>query len=110
MKKTDLMLEMISDEVKVVCQDLRREYGISLLADREMLAMEKKVSPELFGMLMQQLLAFHGDMQLEMAEDLAIFASEHVAHTTGCPSADMILDLCYTWIACEHGIVRKCKN
>ena len=107
MKKTDLMLEMVADEVKVVYQDLRRDYGISLLADREMQTLEKKVSPEAFGVLMQQLLAFHGDMQLEMAEDLAIFASEHVAHTTGCPSADMILDLCYTWIAWEHGIVRK---
>ena len=107
MKKTDLMLEMVADEVKVVYQDLRRDYGINLLADREMQTLEKKVSPEAFGVLMQQLLAFHGDMQLEMAEDLAIFASEHVAHTTGCPSADMILDLCYTWIACEHGIVRK---
>ena len=107
MKKTDLMLEMVADEVKVVYQDLRRDYGINLLADREMQTLEKKVSPEAFGVLMQQLLAFHGDMQLEMAEDLAIFASEHVAHTTGCPSADMILDLCYTWIAWEHGIVRK---
>lgn len=110
MKKTDLMLEMVADEVKVVYQDLRRDYGINLLADREMQTLEKKVSPEAFGVLMQQLLAFHGDMQLEMAEDLTIFASEHVAHTTGCPSADMILDFCYTLIAWEHGIVRKSKN
>ena len=72
MKKTDLMLEMVADEVKVVYQDLRRDYGINLLADREMQTLEKKVSPEAFGVLMQQLLAFHGDMQLEMAEDLTI--------------------------------------
>lgn len=106
MEKTFFVLEMVTEEVKVVHQDLRREYGISLLADREMQSLENKVSPELFGLLTQQLLAFHGDMQLEMAEDLVIFASEHVAHTTGCPSADMILDLCYQWIACEHHISR----
>jgi hypothetical protein len=46
-------------------------------------------------------------MQLEMAEDLAIFACEQIAHSTGCPSVDFTLDICYTWIAAELGIIKK---
>ena len=106
MKKKRLMVQKMARNVDVVCQDLRGDYGINILADREMESLERKVSPVLYGMLEQQLLAFHGDMQLEMAEDLVIFASEHVAHTTGCPSVDHILDMCYTWIASEHGILK----
>ena len=63
-------------------------------------------SPQLYGMLMQQLLGFHGDMQLEMAENLVVFACEHIAHTTGCDSVDMVLDVCYSWIAAEQGILK----
>jgi hypothetical protein len=29
----------------------------------------------------------------------------HVIHTTGCPSADYILEACYRWIAEEQGIL-----
>ena len=75
-----------------------------------MSSMEKEVSPQLYGMLEQQLLGFHRDMQQEMAEDLVIFAYEHLAHTTGCSSADLVLDVCYTWIAQEQGIVKRLRN
>ena len=68
---------------------------------------EEKTAGELYGMLMQQLLGFHGDMQLEMAENLVVFACEHIAHTTGCDSVDMVLDVCYSWIAAEQGILKK---
>jgi hypothetical protein len=45
-------------------------------------------------------------MQLEMAENLVVFACEHIAHTTGCDSVDMVLDVCYSWIAAEQGILK----
>ena len=46
------------------------------------------------------------DMQLEMAENLVVFAYQHIANSTGCPSVDFILDVCYTWIATEQGILK----
>lgn len=30
-----------------------------------------------------------------------------IAHTTGCSSVDLVLDICYTWIAQEQGILKK---
>ena len=87
-------------------QDLRREFGLNPSADRELSTLERKVSPQLYGMLVQQLLGFHADMQVEMAEDLVIFACQHIAHSTGCNSVDMVLDVCYTWIATEHGLLK----
>jgi len=107
MKKRRLFVRTAARDVRQVSNDLRRDFGVCQLADREMTSLEKKVSPQLYGMLMQQLLGFHGDMQLEMAEDLVIFAYKHIAHTTGCESVDTILDICYTWIAAEHGILKK---
>ena len=59
-----------------------------------------------FEMLKMQLMAFRGDMQQEMATDLVIFAHDHLAYTTGCPSADMVLDVCYSWIAHEQGLLK----
>ena len=107
MKKRKLMVRKMALDVRQVNNDLRSDYGVCPLADREMTTLEKKVSPQLYGMLMQQLLGFHGDMQLEMAEDLVIFAYEHIANTTGCQSVDMVLDVCSTWIASEQGIIKK---
>ena len=106
MKKRKFLVKKVALNIGVVNHDLRKEYGVSYLAEKEMQSLEEKVSPQLLGMLEQQLLAFHGDMQLEMAEDLVIFAHQHVAHTTGCPSVDLVLDVCYAWIAMEHGILK----
>ena len=44
-------------------------------------------------------------MQYEMAVNLTIFAYEHIAHTTSCPSVDNVLDGCYLWIADEQGVM-----
>ncbi len=50
---------------------------------------------------------FDEDMQLELADDLVSFASEHIAHTTGVISADLVLDICYLMIAYDHDILKK---
>ena len=64
---------------------------------------EDKVSPKLLDVLNAMLLGFNDDMQLEIADDLLDFAYGQVVHTTGCPSADAVLNACYTWIAEEKG-------
>ena len=107
MKKQKLMVQRMAKNVSLMRQDLRSDYPMNYLAEKELSTLVKKVSPQLYGMLVQQLLAFHADMQLEMAEDLAIFACEQIAHSTGCPSVDFTLDICYTWIAAELGIIKK---
>ena len=106
MKKKIFMVKSFARKVQVMNQDLRREFGLNPSADREMTTLEKKVSPQLYGMLIQQLLGFHADMQYEMAVDLVVFACQHIANSTGCPSVDFILDVCYTWIATEQGILK----
>ena len=106
MKKKNFMVKSFARNVQVKNHDLRRDYGLDPCADREMTTLEKKVSPQLYGMLIQQLLGFHADMQYEMAVDLVIFAYQHNANSTGCPSVDFILDVCYTWIATEQGILK----
>ena len=66
MKKRKLLVRKMAHNVRQVNHDLRFEYGVAPHADREMTTLEKKVSPQLYGMLMQQLLGFHGDMQLDV--------------------------------------------
>lgn len=107
MKKRKFMVKKVALNVLVENNDLRKYYGVNPLVAREMKSLERLVSPQLYGMLEQQLLGFHADMQLEMAEDLVIFAHEQIAHSTGCPSVDVTLDICYTWIAAELGIIKK---
>ena len=103
-----MMIKCIARDVRVQPQDLCADFTVTRKAEREMESLKKKVSPELMGMLTLQLMAFRGDMQLEMAQDMVIFAYDHVAHTTGCPGADMVLDFCYSWIAHEQGILMEC--
>jgi hypothetical protein len=103
----DMMVKHIAKDVKVVNQNLSEELYLSHQAERETRSLKYKVSPQLLMLLQQQLEPFSKFMQLEMAEDLVIFAYEHLAHTTGCLSADTVLDICYTWIAEEHGIVKS---
>lgn len=106
MKKKNFMVKRIARKVRVENQDLRSEFGLNPSAEREMTTLANKVSPQLYGMLVQQLMGFHADMQLEMAENLVVFAYQHIANSTGCPSVDFILDVCYTWIATEQGILK----
>lgn len=107
MKKRKMLVQLVAKNVRVKRQDLRCDYPISFLAEKEFLYLEKKVSPQLYGRLLQHLEAFHADMQLEMVEDMVEFADEGVIHTTGCPSADAVLDLCYMWIANDLGWVKR---
>ena len=107
MKKKNFLVKRLARNVQVKNQDLRREFRLNPSAEREMTTLEKKVSPQLYGMLIQQLLGFHADMQVEMAENLVMFSYQHIAHSTGCPSVDFVLDICYTWIATEHGILKS---
>ena len=42
-------------------------------------------------------------IQDEMADNLDLYVRNHEVKTTGCPSVDMVLDVCYMWIAAELG-------
>ena len=91
----------------VVARDMSGNYAIDRVAAGFMAQVEDEVSQELMEHLKWQLLGFCKEMQREMAEDILFFALGHVVHTTGCPSADYVLDCCYTLIAVEHGIKRE---
>ena len=56
MKKKNFLVKRLARNVQVKNQDLRREFGLNPSAEREMTTLEKKVSPQLYGMLIQQLL------------------------------------------------------
>ena len=90
-------------EIKVYEQDLTYQFGVDGTAQYVMECLEDKVSPKLLDILNAMLLGFNDDMQLEIADDLLDFAYGQVVHTTGCPSADAVLNACYTWIAEEKG-------
>ena len=107
MRKRNYLVKRFAKDVQIENQDLRNEFALTHRAEREMSTMKKMVSPQLYGMLVQQLLGFHANMQVEMAEDLVIFTCQSLAHSTGCSSADMVLDVCYTWIAAEQGKLKK---
>ena len=91
-------------------RDLVADYGLDRKAEGFMAQVEDEVSEELLETLKFQLLGFCKEMQREMAEDLLFFALGHVAYTTGCPSADYVLDICYTLIATEHGIKKETEE
>ncbi|MBR1502833.1 MAG: hypothetical protein IJ618_02980 [Prevotella sp.] len=93
--------------VHMIHQNLLRTHQLDPIAEKVMACLEGKVSPMLYGHLMMVVRGFDEEMQLEMAEDLVSFASEHIAHTTGVISADFMLDICYLMIAFEHGILKK---
>ena len=42
-------------------------------------------------------------MQVEIANDLLIFACGRLVQTTSCITADAVLCSCYEWIAAEKG-------
>ena len=90
--------------MKVYEQDLTCQFGIDSTAQFIMDGLEDRVSPELQEILNDMLLGFNDDMQLEIADDLLDFVCMHVIHTTGCLSADAVLESCYKWIAEEKGI------
>ena len=107
MKRRMLYVENYAEIDHVVARDMSGDFGIARSAKKVMEQVEDEVSPELMEMLQWQLLGFCKEMQREMAEDILFFALGHVVTTTGCPSADYVLDCCYTLIAVEHGIERN---
>ena len=106
-KKRLVMTPLLVKGVKVEDEDMSMGYPVAKKAEREMETIRKKVSQELFDLMMMQLMGFRGDMQYVMVENLVIFAHHHTAYTTGCQSVDTVLDICYTWIADEQGIIIK---
>ena len=93
--------------VRLVHQDLLTEHPLDPVAERILDCMRGRISPALQGHFMQLLRSFDEEMQVEMADDLLDFSSDHIAHTTGVISADVILDLGYKMIAYEHNILKK---
>ena len=93
--------------VKVKHENLLPEHQLTRLAEGEMMCLQGLVSLELYGILSYHVRGFDEDMQLTMAENLVDFAKKHVAYTTGVLSADLVLDICYTMIAMEHGLLKK---
>ena len=106
-KQRLVMTSVFVDGVKVEDEDMSMDFPVAKKAEREMQTIRKKVSQDLFDLLTMQLMGFRGDMQYVMAENLVIFAYDHTAYTTGCQSVDTALDICYTWIADEQGIIIK---
>lgn len=103
MTKETIKIVSLEKTLKVYEQDLTYQFGVDSTAQYVMECLEDKVSPKLLDVLNAMLLGFNDDMQLEIADDLLDFAYGQVVHTTGCPSADAVLNACYTWIAEEKG-------
>ena len=103
MAKKKIKTVSLEKTLKVYEQDLTYQFGVDSTAQYVMECLEDKVSPKLLDVLNAMLLGFNDDMQLEIADDLLDFAYGQVVHTTGCPSADAVLNACYTWIAEEKG-------
>lgn len=104
MRQKKIKFESIETVFKLYEQDLTYQFGIDSTAQFIMDGLEDRVSPELLELLNSMLLGFSDDMQLEIADDLLDFVCMHVIHTTGCLSADAVLESCYKWIADEKGI------
>lgn len=103
MAKETIKTVSLEKTLKVYEQDLTYHFSVDGIAQYVMECLEDKVSPKLLDVLNAMLLGFNDDMQLEIADDLLDFAYGQVVHTTGCPSADAVLNACYTWIAEEKG-------
>ena len=89
--------------VGVINEDLREFQNMNKSAEYTMKRLERKLSPELVEMLITQLEGFNEMIQDEMADNLDLYVRNHEVKTTGCPSVDMVLDVCYMWIAAELG-------
>ena len=103
MKRQKKHLKVKFAKVKVIEQDLRSEQEIETVAESLIEILDGKVSAELQVIIMEMMLGFSKEMQLEIADNLLDFAYGHVVHTTGCWSADAVLKTCYMWIAEEQG-------
>ena len=82
-------------------EDLLRVQSLEHDATSVMNSLEDKISSSLLFMLNQQLLGFSSQMQQELALDMVDYVCDNIVRTTGCPSADYVLQICYAWIADE---------
>ena len=103
--KSQMVVKYFVEDAEVVYDNLSDDCSLSYEAERELRTLKGKVSQHLLMLLRQQLEPFCDYMQYEMAVNLTIFAYEHIAHTTSCPSVDNVLDGCYLWIADEQGVM-----
>ena len=104
-KRIMRLANSLAAESSVIDRDLKDEYHFDSTALMVLRILESTLSVELCDMIRDMLLGFEESMQLEIADNLLDFATMHVIHTTGCPSADYVLEACYRWIAEEQGIV-----
>ncbi len=104
MKTKKKVIKKITLDVFLSVQDLQPDYGLNPEVEEIMDRVAQEVSPLLHEMLIEQLLGFHEDMQIEMAVYLEDFANQHEAHFTGSADVDFVLTQCYAWIAAEHGV------
>ena len=107
MEKEIRFANCLTVDVKVFEQELSSEHTYDSIALSVLECLEDKVSDDLVEKMKKMLLGFDEAMQLEIADDLLDFTHGHAIHTTGCPSADYILDICYALIAVEQGILNK---
>ena len=99
------LADCLAADSRVIDQNLKGEYCYDSTAIGVLENLEDRVSIQLYDMIRDMLLGFEEGMQLELADNLLDFTVKHVIHTTGCPSADYILEACYRWIAEEQGIL-----
>ena len=104
-KRIMRLANTLAAESRLIDRDLKNEYNFDSTALIVIENLEGRVSVELYNMIRDMMLGFEEGMQLEIADNLLDFAVMHVIHTTGCPSADYVLEACYRWIAEEQGIV-----
>lgn len=104
MRTKKKVMKRITLDVFFAVQELQPDYGLKTEVEEIMERVGREVSPLLLEMLIQQLLGFHEDMQIEMAENLEEFACLHEVHFTGCADVDYVLAQCYGWIAAELGL------
>ena len=95
----------LAADSRVIDRNLKNEYNFDSTALMVLGNLEDRVSIQIYDMIRDMLLGFEDGMQLELADNLLDFTVKHVIHTTGCPSADYILEACYRWIAEEQGII-----
>ena len=104
-KRIIALADSLAADSRLIDQDLKGEYSYDVTAIRVLENLEERVSIQLYDMIRDMLLGFEEGMQLEIADNLLDFVTMHVIHTTGCPSADFILEACYILIAEEQGIL-----
>ena len=104
MRTKKKVIKKVTLEVFLDVQDMMPDYGLKPEVEEIMDRVATEVSPLLHEMLIEQLLGFHEDMQIEMAEDLEEFVCLYETHFTGSPDVDYVLTQCYGWIAAEHGV------